>query len=97
MRGVFTMFRDPSHAWLRVSFQHLSLVGLQPETFTAASRVTKSGDTFYLDWESGDASAFIKKWMFHFPIPEIKQKTNEKRSQIHRHASVRGSVTDPGF
>lgn len=77
----FTMYSDPSHAWLRVTEQDVRDIGLSIKDFTPYSYRSKDGKYWYLE-EDLDATTFITiyEYMKGHPLQYKVSNTNGRSS-----------------
>lgn len=85
MDKKFTVFNDPSHGWLRVTFDDIIKVGLKVSDFTPYSY--RHNENYYLE-EDCDAPTFIDKWKQVFGIIHLHHKHSNGLSRIRKFNSI---------
>ena len=85
MKKVFHIYADPSHAWLKVSFDDLRALNLRRWQFSQYSYV--NNNSMFLE-EDCDAGLFVKAYNeVNGKSPHMRFHHSNKRSKIRGYAS----------
>lgn len=80
MTGTFTLYSDPAHGWLKVSWKDLKDLGMTARDFSAYSFLDKNG--MFLE-EDRDASTFLNRYQsVTGKTPKLKESVSTKSSKI---------------